>query len=66
MNLEQMIKWHFENDVLFRRLVFEAVAETDPAQRFINEGLVELAATGKIEITESYNGELMFALAQPN
>ena len=63
---EQLFNWHFQNDLLFRRLANETVSEPDDYKFAINNALIELVLQGKVAISQDFSGELLFDYNHPN
>lgn len=63
---KEIFQSHCDNDPLFRRLVFETQQIQDENMYLMNTALIELALLGKLQITQSPFGELLFSSLSPD
>jgi hypothetical protein len=55
-----------KSDALFRKLVAETEREVDDNKYAMNVALISLVIQGKMEISQRFDGELLFTHCKPN
>jgi len=58
--------WHMTSNALFRKLATETEMEVDDNKYAMNVALISLVIQGKMEISQRFDGELLFTHCKPN
>jgi hypothetical protein len=63
---QEIFNWHMDHDTLFRKLAYETAAEPDDAKFAFGNAMIDLVLKGKVNLTQGFDGELLFSNSNPN
>lgn len=63
---QECFDWYMATNTLFRRLATETETEVDDNKYAVNVAMISLIVEGKVEISQRFDGELLFTKCVPN
>ena len=63
---KEWFDWYMTSNALFRKLANETEREVDDNKYAMNVALISLVIQGKMEISQRFDGELLFTHCKPN